>query len=276
MQSKWNELIQRQIEKHIDKVQKVTKPLRDHFGISYFTYHRIDSKGNYSVLLDRPEWAEHYVESRYYEFDPYLREYHNYRSGLCAMHMNGSKEYQKEIILGGKKVLNANFSVILIEKKEDHVEFFGFSGDIDSSSIQEIAYNNPNYLKAFSQYFRTELEHNLTQIQQEPYSLTHLKGADFKNTEKIHVGLTHEKKYEFLKQISKGYLIEGLKKLSPRQKECLKMIGLNKSNSEIALKLNLSKRTVESYLEEIKAKLSCHFKSELYVISKELADFDLI
>jgi hypothetical protein len=32
--------------------------------VSYFTYHRIYTEGKYTVLLDRPDWAEHYVSSK--------------------------------------------------------------------------------------------------------------------------------------------------------------------------------------------------------------------
>lgn len=51
--------------------------------------------------------------------------------------------------------------------------------------------------------------------------------------------------------------------LSKRETECLRYVVLGKSAREIGIILQLSKRTVESYLNSIKNKLNLHSKSEL-------------
>jgi DNA-binding CsgD family transcriptional regulator len=62
------------------------------------------------------------------------------------------------------------------------------------------------------------------------------------------------------------YLLSGQHsafKLTPRQHECLFFLVRNKSAKEISEILDLSHRTVEDYLEEIKLKLNCISKSQL-------------
>lgn len=59
----WTEIVQNYISKHSTKIKKTTEPLREHFGIGYFTYHRIDAEGKYTVLVDRPDWAEQTLEN---------------------------------------------------------------------------------------------------------------------------------------------------------------------------------------------------------------------
>jgi DNA-binding CsgD family transcriptional regulator len=52
--------------------------------------------------------------------------------------------------------------------------------------------------------------------------------------------------------------------LSEREKECLQQLLLGKTAAEIGQSLHLSPRTVESYLENLKEKLSCDTKRELF------------
>lgn len=52
--------------------------------------------------------------------------------------------------------------------------------------------------------------------------------------------------------------------LSERERECLQQLLLGKTAAEIGRSLHLSPRTVESYLEKLKEKLSCLSKRELF------------
>ncbi len=51
--------------------------------------------------------------------------------------------------------------------------------------------------------------------------------------------------------------------LSPRQTECLYFLTRGFTIADIALQLQLSRRTVEDYINEIKAKLFCRTKKEI-------------
>jgi|SRR5579862_557689 len=53
--------------------------------------------------------------------------------------------------------------------------------------------------------------------------------------------------------------------LSQRQKECVFYMLRGKTTKQIAEILNLSKRTVDFYIENIKNKIACHAKSELLI-----------
>lgn len=61
------------------------------------------------------------------------------------------------------------------------------------------------------------------------------------------------------------YLVDTIaaNKLTTRQKECLYYLVKGMSAKEIAYALKLSPRTVEHYLETVKAKLNCHSRSQL-------------
>ena len=175
----WKEIVQSYIIKYSDKIKKATRPLHDHLGIAYFTYHRIDRDGKYTVLLDRPDWAEHYVEEKFYLADPYLRHPDVYRNGFCLIENHGSEEHVKRILKDGKEIFNLDQGVILIEKKEKSVEFFGFSGNKADCALDKLYINHPHLLKSFAVHFKKELGTILLEMEGETSSLIDLKGPDF-------------------------------------------------------------------------------------------------
>src|SRR5690349_493862 len=107
----WKEIVENYIIKHSDKIRKITRPLRDHFHIGYFTYHRVDKEGKYTVLVDRPDWAEHYVDEKFFLADPYLRHPDEYESGFCLLGNHGSEDYKKRIFKDGKEIFNLDTGV---------------------------------------------------------------------------------------------------------------------------------------------------------------------
>ncbi len=257
----WNEIVQNVITKHSDRIRRVTAPLRNRFGVSYFTYHHIDEKGNYKVLVDRPDWAEHYVENKFYLNDPYLRHPEVYQSGFCLIDDFGSDEYKEKIIHSTKSILNMDIGVISIQKLGTSVEFFGMAATKKTSSLETVYFNHPQLLKSFIPHFKRELKDFL----HEAHPLPDLKGANFFTHEKIHPNLDEQTKLAYLKSL--GFSLEHL---TPREKECLKHFGEGKSAKETASLLHLSPRTIESYFENIKNKLSCWSKQDLLEIAKLL------
>lgn len=64
--------------------------------------------------------------------------------------------------------------------------------------------------------------------------------------------------------------------LSERQMQCLYYLLRGKSASATAAILNLSKRTIETYIEEIKNKLGCINKSEIIELAITRGYIDII
>ncbi len=271
----WQEINQLYICRFCNLIQKTTRPLKDRFGISYFTYHSIDNEGKYTVLVDRPDFAEHYVSEEIYLTDPYLRHPSVYHSGMTLMTTHGSKEYHEKISNSGKKVLDMDLGVLLIEKHTDTVEFFGFSGN-KSSSLQNLYMNSPQLLHTFASYFKKELSSILSKMKQEAVSLIQLKGADFFLNEPVHPGLSSSDRLSYYEDLGLLRPSKLATKLSPRERELLKLLLKNYSAKETAAFLSLSKRTVEFYFENLKDKLSCYSKQELFQMAKLFSDVGLI
>ncbi len=273
----WNEIVQKYITKHSDKIRQVTRPLRDRFQIQYFTYHRIDRNGKYTVLVDRPDWAEHYVEEKFYLEDPYLRHPDLYESGFCLIENHGSEEYKKRILKDGKEIFNLDQGVILIQKNIDSsVEFFGFSGNKTNCSLDRLYLNHPWVLKSFAGYFKKELKPILLQMEEEADILLRLKGSDFYSNQIIQPDVNSEEILNYLGDLGKGSEMAKVKLLSKREKQCIKLLLQGKSAKESAVFLKLSHRTIEFYFENIKNKLSCTCKQEIFSLGKNFEELGLL
>lgn len=272
----WKVIVQDYIIKHSDRIKKATSSLRDHFGISYFTYHRIDKEGKYTVLVDRPDWAEYYVQEKFYLDDPFLREMGVYRPGFCFLEDQGPEERYQRIYKAGSEKFHLDTTVLLIEKQGDFVEFFGFSGNKSGCLLKKLYLNHPELLKSFGSYFKRQLDDLLVQMRTEASLLQELKGNDFFYPEQIQPSITEELLCAYLKGVGREKDVLRAGVLSQREKECLMMLLQGKSAKETGVLLELSSRTVESYLENTKNKLCCFSKQDLFDIAKRFKEFGLI
>jgi len=257
-------IVRNYIIKYSNQVQKTTQPLRDHFGVGYFTYHRIDNTGKYSVLVDRPDWAEHYVTNQIYLNDPYLRHPSTYQSGMCFIKSHGSEAYKEQLTKAEKKVLNFEMGVILIQKNEGCVDFFGFSGN---ARLENLHLNHPQLLTSFAAHFKNELRHILTRMEEEACSLIELKGQDFFCKQPICRHIPSDTLLAYYRDLGMHGEVEKAEILSSRERQCLKLLIENKSAKETAHTLKLSRRTIEYYFENIKNKLACWNKQEVLIWS---------
>lgn len=272
----WEDIVRRYITKYSNRIRKTTQPLRDYFNIGYFTYHHIDKEGKYTVLVDRPDWAEHYVSEKIYLNDPYLRQPKVYESGICLVENHGSEGYKEIVFSAGKKVLDMDMGVFLIQKQEDSVEFFGFTGKRGACSLEKIYMNHPHLLKSFAKHFKKELGPILRQMYQDTSSLIDLKGSDFFVSEPICKDIDLKSKQGFLEQLGMKSELEKFKKMSVRERQCLQLLLEGRSSKETGAILGLSARTVEFYFENIKNKLSCWSKLEVLETAKNFRLLGLI
>jgi hypothetical protein len=270
----WQTIVQDFIIKHSDQIRKATQPVRDYLDVDYFTYHRITLDGKYTVLVDRPDWAERYVDQKLYLEDPYLRHPDQYQPGTCAMLSNGTEEYRKKVLHEGKEIMDMGDSLFIIEKTDSYVEFYGFASKKDSYKLSDVVSNHPLYLQAFAKHFKRETKNILQSMKEGASTLPELKGIDFYNKEPIHTNPTKELT-EYLKEIGLGNLVDFVKLLSSQEKKCLFYLAEGKTAKETATLLRLSSRTVESYLEHIKNKGKIR-AFELFDLAKELRQFGLL
>ncbi|HSX26786.1 MAG TPA: ester cyclase [Chlamydiales bacterium] len=81
---------------------------------------------------------------------------------------------------------------------------------------------------------------------------------------------------KLLKDLGMEKVLEKASLLSKRERDCLELLLQGKTAKETAALLNLSRRTVESYFENMKKKLKCSNKGELFSAAELLKKLELL
>ena len=271
----WDEIVRNYIVRYADTIRKTTEPLRS-LGVGYFSYHHVDHEGRYTVLVDRPDWAEHYVGSEFYKEDPFLRRPEVYQSGALFVETCLEQEWRDKLFDDGERLFQLNSMLTLVDRTETGVEFFGFAGNRKDSNFQKLYMNHLPLLNLFKTHYKNELKPLLNKMRQEPFFLNELKGQDFYCLTPITCTLPHSTRTKFLTALGHKSAVEKVGLLTAREKQCLMLLLQGKSAKESALELTLSSRTVESHFENIKRKMHLYTKSDLFLFSKQLEEMELL
>ena len=269
--------IVRDVTKHSDQVRKLTRPLKDHFGITYFYHVRIDIAGRIHILSNQPEIEEFYFSDKMYTSDPYTRHPNNFQSGFLNLESNGPDEW-RDCLEGIRKVFDFSPYVTLIEKNAEFFDFFGFWKDSKSKNrLDKLHLNHTHLLKSFTSHLKKEMRPALLEMKKTTNYIQDLVGKDYFYAN-LPINLTIEQSTlrAYLMDMGLGNEILKADSLSKREKQCLKLLVLCKTAKEIAIELGLSPRTVEKHLDNSKNKLSCWSKQELFSATRHLEDLGLI
>lgn len=271
----WEEVMRSYTITPSDRIKKVTEPLNIHLNISCFFYICINNRGQLIWLGNRPDCAEYYVDQKHFLNDPCMRLPNNWKSGCSLLEKVAPDSYQKTFLKESENLFNLNSWIILSTKTDELVELFGFVGE-KRSHLEKIYLNHIPLLKSFSTYFKKEMHSTISQMAKESISLLDLNGKNHPYSSPIHPTVDPSTYKSFLEDCGMQPQLRKAALLSSRERQCLKSLLLGKSAKETATDLNLSHRTIEFYFENIKNKLMCRNKHEIFGFSRDLEDLGLL
>lgn len=272
----WESIVEDQIVVHQDEVSKLTRPLEEHFGINFFNYHRIDNDGQYSLLLNRPDWAEHYVANSFHLNDPFLLNPDNYQTGSCFMEVNGSEVYQNTVIRDGVELFGFDTGLVHIYRSEECVEFYCYLGNSVQSMIKQLAMHNREVLYSYERYFRKQAKNILMGNHEQKANLRGLKGEPFDDKVVLRQSVNTEECTKFLTELGMEQEVELAGTLTTREKECLHHLLEGLTAKETGIQMGISSRTVETYFDQIKRKCDCQYKHQLIPIARRFNIYGLL
>lgn len=272
----WNEIVQKYTVNPSDKIKKITSPLTDHLRIAEFFYVRINHLGQLVWMGNNPACSEYYVERKYFIEDPCMKHPNFWQSGYSLLGTVAPESFRNTFMAEANDLFHYGSWIMLSIKELDSVELFGFVGEKESP-FEKVYLNHPNLLKTFAKFFKSEMHSIICEMEEDGISLVDLKGKDFHQEAPSIFPTMDSKTYQaFLEDCGMRSLLKKVAQLSKRERQCLKMLLLGKSAKESANELNLSYRTVEFYLENIKNKLNCNGKRELCMIGRDFENLGLL
>jgi DNA-binding CsgD family transcriptional regulator len=168
--------------------------------------------------------------------------------------------------------------LVIFKQTKGGVHKFLFNTKKHSSfSIRHFYIKNLSLLDTFCVHFLEELQPYLHIMDNYTISIAQLIGSNFHTIDCVQEKSTHfENKEIFLKKI--GALPRDFtltKPFSNQEKRCLNLLYQGKSLKETAKEMDLSYRTAEHYLENIKNKANCQTKSEVLELLRYLKMLEL-
>lgn len=250
---------------HLGFVETLWKPLAKNFGIKAFGYRRFLPDGTSLGLHTHAGWHKAYCDHFLDQHIPlYAREIEKVSSGAESMFFRVGKpsfQHPFEQTLCDQGLWN---SFALYLKNHDCIEGFYFSATIEEPSGLSFYINNLHILSLFATHFsqrvngimtsRASLDLYRPTVEENVYVKRSLRGNS-KTLEDIIQSLQIE---EFQLMVGKKSVI-----ISLREFQCLFLMSKGQTFKEIGKNLDLSPRTIESYINNLKSKTGTNSKSEL-------------
>ncbi len=222
-------------------VKELAAPLND-LKISYFTFTRIEKSGGRIYLSNTPETLQMYFQGEYYRVGNVEGDPSKYKSQVVMWDTLPNQYIYNEI----PRAHNIDHGLFLIDPHEGYCDFYGLATQKGNDRIINTYLSHMEELKNFAKSFPERAEKLIRTADENKIILPfnpHVNDDDFNQS---------HWSYESQRVA-----------LSQRQFEIAGLLLKGNTVKEIAKVLQLSPRTVESYINNLKDKLNCSNKTAL-------------
>ena len=247
-------------------MKKLTAPLLNQFGITYFARQTVTNDGYWEILGNLPEWLDYSASKEFYNVDPSLLHPDHYQSGLIVNSSNTVPDFLKNMVNECLKKFDIENTLCILEKNPIGSEWYFFASSAKNHKIISTYVTQINSIYKYIKHFKQEAESLIFKNLEFTIDVANLKNAPFHaSPNKIDL-LPHA-------FVDDDILNYHVKNITSREKDCLKYLMAGKTIKETAKLLSLSPRTVEEYLNRLKQKAGCKYKRELIALFQKKPTF---
>lgn len=249
-------------------IDRICEPLKT-LHINHFSYLRKFDDGREIYLSNIPQWTMDYYQLDLFKSSSYACTPKKYINGFDIwMKDNNTRVFQH-----AQHYFDDYYGMTFCDQKLTCHDFFFFAFPKKHVEMWRYLINNLVLLKQFIHYFYQKTD-GLLKIC-EPYCIKPFA------EEASQVVISHyvnnsceQRRKKFLSEIHDITIIDSIdflpkiqtqEFLTPREKECLRLLLTNQTAKNIAQHMNISVRTVETHLENIRQKWHCSNKAELII-----------
>ncbi len=252
---------QQQSIAHSDSVTQICQPLFDATSIKNFSSARLYIDTGMIHLATESDWLEFYFLNSAHLCDTLLELPELIHNDVILWNTID----HHEIVRNAKQHFDIDNGITLIDRKPDYFEIFNFGANPDDTHNINWYINNLDVLKNFILCYQEQSDKIIGTIAPSKYEkinnnfdLKQLIERDQKNKivfEPDHIVVNHRNSEVILNR---------------REYQCVALLLEGMTAKCIGLKLDISSRTVESYLNNVKKKFDIHYKNELIAIMKDV------
>ena len=239
----------------VDEINQVTKPLKKHFSIDSFTYHKTYNDGSQTWATNQPQWLRYFLKNKLYLKSIFELPASSYSKNTIIYSHIGTHHS----ILAAAQKFDLSHCVVFIEPTIDGCEFYYLGTTTPNNGITiDKCLSNLATLEKFITNFNDLAQDILIKI--EPFRVISKDLATNNHTTYRSIGGVAN--IEFLASIS-GY------NLTKRELDCIPLLLKGHSSKQIANVLNISYRTVEIHINNLKRKTRQTSKNDLIHLLNE-------
>lgn len=239
------------------EISNICEPLYSLFEITYFNYVKLNSDGSRSILTDRPDFIVEYYNSSELLATKAISTMEN--SNKTTSRLSSEFRDQPSFIVA-RNQFNIDNGLTIIQPTNDGKELYYFGTTRENYDKTYFYVSNIDMFYRFIAYFKDKAESLIKKADAERFLLLLRESEEetLIDLEKI------RNKFIEATSISRYFINQNLDTfLTKREAECLYYLSKADSAKKIGKILNLSPRTVETYLMKVKEKLNCKTKKEL-------------
>ncbi|HEM7073816.1 TPA: helix-turn-helix transcriptional regulator [Legionella pneumophila] len=236
-------------------VKELFNPLLESIGITYFNYIKIyNDDCSRELLTNNPEWIDHFYKNSLFNSIGAVDVEHLLPKGYFLWSELDCKD---PIYLQGRDFFNIDNGISFIIKREDVTYLYIFASSKDQYAINNFYAGNIDLFQRFIHYFNDKAYSLIKEAEQNRIYLPFKQDV---NSNRVNNIVVSEKiRQEFLEQtkINRYFLLNESDSLylTGKQAECARFITKGYTSKHIAKEMNISHRTVEGYILDIKNKL---------------------
>ena len=240
------------------EIDDICKPLAEHFGVTFFGFVRAFNDNSRLHLTNHIGSAEYFYDNYHrYRQQSTVQTDSNFSSGhfLC----NNLPENEKLIYDDVRNYFDLDHILMIIEENIDYRDFYFIGTDSSNYKIVSLYLSHLDLIYRFIDYFKETAKNLIVESHEHKLIL-----PDYTITEAGGFNFSHEKIAAFNQSISLpfSHMVDGVQ-LTKRQADCLFYLTRGMTSKQIAKQLQLSPKTIEHYLINVKAKLDCNNRAEL-------------
>lgn len=247
---------------------KEVEPFNRCFGLNVCGYTLVHEDGRYFQMFNFPEICEYFYDVKHHLKDPFNFHPNNYVSGVILPYSLGLQSYNEP-----HEDLHAKFDVdpnyLIIQRKNGKfAHCFDFTSTRKDISLNQTYMRNLRLIERYVDHFLEEWDPEGGLFDPFSLNIAELMGSRFYKDYKEQIYKSSDpasNSREFLKIFElSGNEQELYQSLSKREKQCLHLLLAGYRANEIAYEINLSPRTVEQHLDNVRLKLNCETRFEVF------------
>lgn len=242
-----------------ESVKKICEPLFSQLNLNYFRYMRIYSDHRRIILSSNPEWTEHFFSNKFYEvawFDNKPFDFH--QSGTTLWNVKAIKE-DNQVGKDSRDMFNMFHGITIAKRHSDFTEFIDFTAPSEHINTETIFNTNPYLLNRFILFFKDQGDKIIKDAVKRKIRLPIDVSSNVLNSRLDPIAET-----DFLNTIKvKNFYISDEIKFTARQVDCIELLHNGLSIEDIAKKLFIAERTVETHIQNAKNALKCKKREDL-------------